>query len=410
MAMYIGAFRRDVRHNPDIPIHLAGFSGREPTSNVRSYPQVRAIVLSDDTSDRRVAIVSADYCLFDQSFIEGVRAELAYFGYQSIIACTHNHAAPTTFHANPELDMEIREGYLEDVQRTILLTVTDAHMNQERVQSIKVHRDRVEANLVMNRTVLGTKSTSSGSKPWIFKQLEADAPMEVLTDVDRELGLVAIEDVSGKTTVLANFACHPVTLYRDDVSCDRDFVGPFIEELGEFNDIDFAMFLNGAAGDINPATRTRGPETAKRFARVLAAEAKSILETAGRECIHTFDFTEREVTIDYTNGEQRQLAISCLWIGDQPLVTIPGELYHQFGVAIKEAHMTAPFVIGFANGTAGYIPPAERLEDPTRYANDTGISSYHDTMVYAPGYGNPTGIPLPDIGERMVAAATELLS
>ncbi|MGH2531521.1 MAG: neutral/alkaline non-lysosomal ceramidase N-terminal domain-containing protein [Thermomicrobiales bacterium] len=85
-------------------------------------------------------------------------------------------------------------------------------------------------------------------------------------------------------------------------------------------------------------------------------------------------------------------------LGDVALVLLPGELFVEFGLAIKERAAPRPVVtLAYANGTPGYIPH--------RTAYPDGGYEVDEAYRY---YGYPACFA-PEAGEAVVEAAIELL-
>ncbi len=412
MSLMAGIAVRTVQHDPEARLHLGGFAGREPSTGVLEYPQIRVLYLADDENSLRVVLVSADYCNFDTNFVDGVRAQLEKADIQSVIACTHNHCGPAAYHAEKDFTGAVDELYLAYVKSQILEAVYEAAEATTPVDSIAVRRGQAQGDLLMNRTTTGEKVIDGALTPWMYKRWEPDMPARAFTELDLELATLEVYLRDGRKIVLINFACHPITLGASTVAA-RDFVGPMLRgvECGDPNCT--ALFFNGAAGDVNPAMHDYGPEAAEHFGNLLATQIVSVLEGPGRRCDQALKFGEDAAVIDYTNGTQHRARMSCLRIGDLSLITVPGELYNSFGLEIKRMGDNpdfAPIVLGYANGSTGYIPSQEFLENPKRYQFDTGVASYYGHLLFSPGHGNPHGIPYSDIGRRIVTTAVRLLA
>ena len=70
---------------------------------------------------------------------------------------------------------------------------------------------------------------------------------------DQEVGIVQLSDKAGKSIItLFNYACHPVTLGYESRAVSPDYIGRAREVIQQ-NWGGIATFMNGAAGDINPA-------------------------------------------------------------------------------------------------------------------------------------------------------------
>lgn len=71
--------------------------------------------------------------------------------------------------------------------------------------------------------------------------------------IDPEIGIVKVDDADRRTkAVLINYACHPTVLGPDNLLASRDFPAGTIERTeGRLGEGSFAMYVNGAQGDIS---------------------------------------------------------------------------------------------------------------------------------------------------------------
>ena len=86
------------------------------------------------------------------------------------------------------------------------------------------------------------------------KMLWRNATKTPTSPVDARVGVIRIDDLRGTPlAVLVNHACHPVILGPDNLSYSADFAGAMaghVEDKMTGNPV--CLFLQGAAGDINP--------------------------------------------------------------------------------------------------------------------------------------------------------------
>ncbi len=106
-------------------------------------------------------------------------------------------------------------------------------------QSKRAWRDRFEARVgVGTGTIegLGVNRRSPNHEP-----------------VDREIGIVKVDDAQGRTrAVLMNYTCHPTVLGPDNLLASGDFPFAAIERVQErLGERSFALYVNGAQGDIS---------------------------------------------------------------------------------------------------------------------------------------------------------------
>jgi hypothetical protein len=89
--------------------------------------------------------------------------------------------------------------------------------------------------------------------------------------------------------------------------------------------------------------------------------------------------------------------VQAIRLGDLALVSAPGELFVELGLAVKQGAGTSNvFIAGFGNDNIGYIP--------TRRAYPLGGYEVSEAYKY---YGYPAALA-PEAGEQYVQTAIEL--
>ena len=279
-----------------------------------------------------------------------------------------------------------------------------------RVEGISFNRDHLLSD--------GTVCTNAR------KELDVVRPW---SENDPELPVLFVRDETGKPLgALICFACH--LCCAGGKKYTGDFSGVMAGLLKEAYGPDFvAIYTAGAAGDINHIdrmTQTRqnyqdmGAKLAAETIRVVreeakpvtgdsvagirdfvtcgnrrataeeVAEAKTIVESGKSDpsvmlgalsAILLLDYEEKMAAKDQT---EEAVPVQVSRIGDGFVVALPGEPYHQFGVAIKENCPTGKCIIStLSHGMFGYIPVPELLGTNiypaalcagSRFAGDTG--------------------------------------
>lgn len=208
---------------PPLGISLAGFSARTAgAQGVHDDLYARAVVIEDGAT--RLALAVCDLCEIDETFVAATRrrieATAGIPAHAIMIAATHTHAAPATF---PLYSAPPDRTWVNAVSGRI----TDAVM--------AALRDLAPARLAVG---VGREATVGRNRR------RPDAPTDptlIVVRIDRE----------GATPIhLVHYACHPTVLGPDNLLISRDFVG-FLVDAVEGAAGGFALFANGACGDIN---------------------------------------------------------------------------------------------------------------------------------------------------------------
>ena len=199
----------------------------------------------------------------------------------------------------------------------------------------------------------------------------------------------------GLARLLVNYACHPSLLGPANLEYSADYPGAMRREIESAMPGTTALFIQGAAGDINPY-RDKDPqgfEAVEETGRALGRYAVSILRrahpvdgplrTASRitEVAHRQNPSER-IPIGWTAGA----------IGDALcFVALPGEPFVEFQLTFREkAECATAMVFGYsysAGGVwAGYLPTI-------RATAEGGYGAGYNTTVE------------PGTGERLIDSA-----
>lgn len=393
---------------PDEPVPLSGYptniespafrDGPRPelSTDVRDPIGVRTLVLSDD--DRTVAIVAADLANVYREFSEEIRAATADLGIDEIVfTATHTHSAPympgLLLEINPFLAFETDVSPVVDrIRAAFVESIRSAHDAQEPA-TIRVGRATNDVTAV-NRRV-------------------DDGP------IDPELIALHVIGESGQETTLLNYACHPVCLSGNTAVVSADYVGTVYEQVREETDDGVTLFVNGAAGDINPrdvgnryddesaytdeigaeiaetaldavsnarsSEPLTGPIRAER--RDLDLELRSVADTESlRSQIRDLDeeiaqleangdedalfdrrwdriYAQERFNVAELDAETVPATVHYLGVGEFGVVTFPGEAFVEHGLDLKARRGDHPLAIaGFANEYAGYLPTLDEFE------------------------------------------------
>jgi neutral ceramidase len=224
----VGFGRRSI--SPPIGAPLAGFAARQGVcEGIHDELFARALVIEDTAAI--VALVSLDLLAVASDFVERTRRAIAarvpIEPAAILIASTHTHAGPVTVSAFFNPDESLDAGYMALLSNAIVEAVETAW------------RSRFAARVGIGTGIiegLGVNRRSPDGKP-----------------VDREIGILKVDDAQGRTrAVLINYGCHPTVLGPDNLLASGDFPAMAIDRVeSRLGDGSFAMYVNGAQGDIS---------------------------------------------------------------------------------------------------------------------------------------------------------------
>jgi hypothetical protein len=408
---------------PPVGAPLIGFAGRGPATGVADPLTATALFLQSGGPDGpSVAIVACDLEGIDAEWTDEVRdkarVSTGLKDLQVIVAASHTHYAP----AGPSMD---NEGVLEHplsiaYTRLMVFDIVGAIVLAEsRARAAVVRAVVGESHVGINRR----ETTAAGD---IVLGHNEHGPR------DPRVALLVVEaDDGAEIASLVGFACHPVCLGGDCCEISADFVGHLRSAVERITGAPL-LFLQGAAGDINPRTMGVSAQTPLDTALPLAAEvvrlrnlAQSMTpaELTVRVITATFDYppllpasaddarsavdelvarlsaSESDATPDPSEVSWTRLrltraveALDALESGEPPrrvpaqqfaialtgdiaIATAPCELFTVLGEAIVSG---SPFPLtvfaGYANGLIGYVP------DRASYA-EGGYEVTHGTLV-----------------------------
>ena len=387
---------------PSYPVELSGFAARRgKTGTVHDRLHCKSLYISE------VLLISCDLLALSRDFSSALRAEAALkLGLkteQVAIFTTHTHYAPATTFLR--MAGEVDEDYLKFLREKVM-------------EVVEISEDQYDANLYFHSSRapgLAVNRARGGS-------------------ADDSLMAAHFKPSGKKRVSLVNFACHPVILgpYTKTISADYPaYIYRYYEEKEEE-----AIFLNGAAGDLNPFTAEghvhHGTfQDAEKMGRALGeisfpdgelmhpqisfgnviirleTEKPAIDEAELRRIIQVKK--ERGDAIDLKTGIPESIEAEALqdWlesaIKSKPgsveaeaqafglsealaLVNFSGELFSSIGKGVRSR---SPFVntmvVGYANGVVGYIPDTRAYELSTYEAAEA--YKYYDTFPFKRNVG-----------------------
>ncbi len=207
--------------------------------------------------------------------------------------------------------------------------------------------------------------------------------------VDYSLGVIAVNHADGRPlATLVNYACHPVVLGPENLEISADWPGAMMAFL-EDRVGGQAMFLQGAAGDINPFWDKTAPEDGAFEQMEKAGDAVALEAERVRGEIETWESdlelsvaqqsfelelrwqldedTRRSAVPDfarilqyYLDGfeKEKKTEVNTVLIGSHlALATFPGEFFVEHGLRLKSSCVIrSTFFVGYTNGSVGYFP------------------------------------------------------
>lgn len=400
----------------DVPVGtpMAGFAARTAGSRgVHDPTSVRAIVLDG------IAVVSIDVCTVHEDTIQEMREQVAGVVDDMVVTATHTHSGPAIGRG--------RAGGHDHGVHHDVVTATRAAVVAAASANTPARMQTTQC--------FGTGVAHNRRHP----DVSIDPPLTALRFLDRDEGQIGI---------LLSYPCHPVVLDGTNLLISGDYVGYLRQAVEARWPGTTAVFLPGAAGDVNTghsaeaSYRPQGAATrtfaeAERIGNKLAAGLTDAVwcDLPGDRAVFrsaevhlpfaaldpdevASDARCWEAMADRAGNQERGLwqawarwarqwrpgphaawsgRVSALTIGRQHLVFLPGEPFWQSAQNIAHGREPNTLVIGYSDGVPGYLP--------TRTEIALGGYEVSDAHRY---YGQP-GPFLPGCAEILEDATRRLL-
>ncbi len=236
-----GAARVDI--TPPIGISMVGYYIREGISKSVQRP-LTATALVLDVGDTRFAILACDIAFIQDPAAKEIRAEIAQALGTTVdlvwMNYSHTHCGPTLpgFLWQEEGQDRLQRAYLAKLTGLLVAVAREA---TSRMRPARLGAGAASAPIGINRR-------EQGEDGKFYVGENPTGP------VDHEVVVVRVDEVDGRPlAILFNHACHTVTMGPKCLQLSPDFVGPARDVIEKSTDA-LSLFLQGAAGNINPTT------------------------------------------------------------------------------------------------------------------------------------------------------------
>jgi len=374
----VGGLRAGADARPITPdlgrdtVWLAGFDVDRPAQSVHDDLMVRTFAVAEG-DDEPVVFTVCDLVGLTRTHDDtGSR----------VVACTHTHHGPDglgfwglPFEGVSGIDAQ----YLERVRETI----TDS-------QAAAV-------------AALEPAGLVAGSVP-VPELVRNHRNPDILDD---ELSVVRLVRPDGSViATFVDYACHPEVVEAEGTAVTADFPGHLCRRI-EATVGGVAVFAVGALGGMqSPRTEVRTHAEAERFGEVLAEAVERAVtgDTAADAAGARVAFAREQIAFALQNpvyelgmelglvpaaerrGDDVVTEVSYTRIGPAGIACVPGELFPELGLQLKQSMrdtgVRVPIVVGLADDEIGYIIPEADFVAPEDYL-DPG-SSYEESFSAGP--------------------------
>lgn len=236
-----GVHRADI--TPEIGISMGGYYARDGVSVAVERPlTATSLVLSNGSVT--LAIIACDLLFIQSPVVDEIRKQIAdAIGTDAscvLVNCSHTHCGPSPVGFTPgdERQNALHERYLE---RLKTLLISCAYFASQDLRPVRAGFGRGTANVGINR-----------------RELDADGKAVLGENpsgpIDKDVSVIRVDELDGKPfAILFAYGCHTVTMGPKYLGLTPDFPGR-ARELIENATGATSLFLQGAAGNINPVT------------------------------------------------------------------------------------------------------------------------------------------------------------
>ena len=373
---------------PTENIYMGGYDAScraSKSDGVDGKIYIRALVFDDKIN--RIAFVEADIVSLSPAAYIPLRKQISSetgIPFDNImLGCVHNHAAPYPDEKNKD------SNWFKQLNTRFVSAVKNAIADLEQV---KIGGGIGRSNIAMNRRKVMEDITSvitfdENNSSQSYGKYKTDKPVLIHEmagvcrlgnnpqgSIDDAVGILRIDKISGKPkAVLVNYACHGTSLGGRNNKISPEWNGYMLNCIEENIPGVTGIFLQGAAGDINPRfvggidgyvdnlikTKELGYEIGKEVIKVCSGIQTAQPMSSQIKLVHQDITCPRKYAAVVENFKNTTLDVptTAIKIDQFTWVTFPGELFHEIGQNVKTiTHSAFPFLVGYCNGSIGYLP------------------------------------------------------
>jgi hypothetical protein len=234
---------------PPIGIPMIGFAGRGPAAGLHDDLTATALVLeglpaplADDPPGNgitQLAIIACDLLVLRTEEVHAVREAVGRLTDvppdHVVVACSHTHYGPLTEHGRDDQAPQVAP-YLANL----------VHLLAGAVALARAHLGPCRLGVGQGEVRIGINRRERAAGGQIILGQNPSGP------VDPRMAVLRVDGTNGRPlAAVLNYACHPVSLGSQCTDISADYPGT-ARRLVEEQTGATCLFLQGAAGDINP--------------------------------------------------------------------------------------------------------------------------------------------------------------
>ena len=378
-----------VKITPEQSMWMAGYAAREHPSEGKIHDLWAKALVLQDTEGNTGVLITTDLLGFPKDLSDNIRNRLNekynLSRAQIILNSSHTHSGPVLEGSLYDI-YPLNSSQLEKIERySDYLTDKIVELVGKAINSLQPAQ--VYAENGVTRFQVNRRNNEAST---LARQRDLNGPN------DYSVPVIKVEDAGGDMMAVAfGYACHPTVL--DGYQWSGDYPGFAQKVLEEDHQGTVALFFQGAGADQNPLPR-RSEALALQYGRELAAAVDRVLEEDMRRLSSSLSMAYSEVELslndppsardleqmtEETSGYQKRWAERMLgkvrrgesfrssypypfqvWqLGDQPLVSLGGEVVVDYAIRLKRIFGQELFVLGYSNDVMAYIPTVQILRE-----------------------------------------------
>lgn len=370
------------RITPSENVWLAGYGFRnKPSSGTLHDLWAKALAL-EDAGGNKSLFITTDVLGFPREVSENVRKYLrekhGLSKAQIILSSSHTHSGPVFTNALVDIYPLNEEENAKIDRYTAFFEKEIIRVSEEALKALKPVK--IFSGSGVTRFQVNRRNNDQSKVTELFElKGPSDHSVPVLKILNAENEI---------TAVLFGYACHPTVLNGYEFS--GDYAGFAQIELEKLYPKASAMFFLGSAGDQNPLPR-QSQGIARQYGKDLANAVERVLEEPMKELSPKLATAYSEIDLKLMPAPTREqlekkaataagyekrwtlrmlekvkkneplitsypYPVQAWMIGEQPLVSLGGEVTIEYTVKIKQLFGNNVFVAAYSNDVMGYIP------------------------------------------------------
>jgi hypothetical protein len=377
---------------PQGPIDLGGYDLRgAPSDGIHGHDKLYARCLALDDGAQKILFLEADVIVIrgTDEFRKAISTATGVPPANILLGDAHNHAAPSpSAQGERKWDREFADAVVQAARGAIA-----------NLQPVKIGAGSGRSRIGMNRRQVRPQDSDSditfdeNDKSQSFGKYKTSNPVPIhefggvmrlganpAGSIDDAVQVVRVDSEQGRpVAVMIHYACHGTSLGGRNSKISGEWMGRMQEHVEQQIPGVGAIYMQGAAGDINPrvvggldgykddieTTWALGDEVGREVVRVyreIAPEpVSSRIELASADI--RLPRAYRELFENFKNTEV-VAPTTAVRVGGLMWVTFPGEMFHAIGQRVK-ASCPAPncYLMGYTNGYIGYFPERQAFAE-----------------------------------------------